>query len=314
MRRFEGRGSSRSQHARPSRTQGEPPKIDLFTKKKRLRLACFADGLRHGEQRRFSTHSGASAMKRLVVAACALAALLVAADFSRSDDDNDLRAIIGKAIEAQGGEAVLAKFPARTLKGAGKFYGLGEPIDYSLEIVSFNKKFRFGMDMTVMNFDLKVVVVVNDAKGWEKINDDVKEIAADEMAEHKEQMHSNAVVSLLPLKKDKDYTLSPIGEVKVDDQPAIGVRVSKKGHRDVSLFFDKAKGQLVKSEFNIKDIKGGGDREMNQTNFYYEYKEFQGARHPTRLVTERDGKKFTDTRLNEMQLAEKLDDTPFDRP
>src|SRR5262249_14596932 len=149
--------------------------------------------------------SGASAMKRLVLAICALAALLVAADFSRSGEDKDLRAIIDKAIEAHGGEAVLAKFSARTLRGTGKFYGLGDPIDYSLAIASYDKRFRFGMDMTVMNFDLKIVVVVNGAKGWEKVNDEVKEIAADEMAEHKEQMHSQAVVSLLPLKKDKDY-------------------------------------------------------------------------------------------------------------
>jgi len=253
-------------------------------------------------------------MKRLVLATCALAVLLVAADFSRSGDDKELRAIIDKAIEAHGGEAVLAKFPARTLKGDGKFYGLGDPVDFSLEIASFEKKFRFGMSMTVMNFDLKIAVVVNGDKGWEKVNDDVKDIPADEMAEHKEQMHSNAVVSLLPLKKDKGYTLSPIGEVKVDDQPAFGITVSKKGHRDVSLYFDKAKGHLVKSEFNIKDIKGGGDREMPQTNFFYDYKEFQGVRQPTRLVTERDGKKFIEARLTDMQPAEKLDDATFDRP
>jgi len=253
-------------------------------------------------------------MKRLVWATGVLAVLLVAADFSRSGDDKDLRAIIDKAIEAHGGEAVLAKFPARTLKGAGKFYGLGEPIDFALEIASFDKKFRFGMEMTVMNFDLKIVAVVNGDKGWEKVNDDVKEIAADELAEHKEQMHSNAVISLLPLKKEKDYKLSMIGEVKVEDQPAVGITVSKNGHRDVSLYFDKAKGHLVKSEFNIKDIKGGGDREVSQTNLYYDYKEFQGARHPTRMVTERDGKKFIETRLTDMQLAEKLDDATFDRP
>ena len=85
-------------------------------------------------------------------------------------------------------------------------------------------------------------------------------------------------------------------------------------HAAHSATADKAKGHVVKSEFNVKDIKGGGDREMNQTSFYSEYKEFQGARHPTRLVTERDGKKFTDTRLTELQLAEKLNDATFDRP
>ena len=253
-------------------------------------------------------------MKRLVLATGALGALLVLAAHGRSSEDKELVAIIDKAIAAHGGEANLAKYPAQTATGTGKFYGLGEAIDFNLEVASHDKKFRYGMDMKVMNFDLKLTIVVNGVKGWEKVNDDVKEIGADELAEYKEQMHSNAVVSLLPLKMDKDYKLSPIGEVKVDDQPAYGITVSKKGHRDVSLYFDKAKGHLVKSEFNIKDIKGGGDREMPQTNFFYDYKEFQGIRQPTRLVTERDGKKFIEARLTDMQPAEKLDDATFERP
>ena len=253
-------------------------------------------------------------MKRLVLATGALGALLVLAAHGRSSEDKELVAIIDKAIAAHGGEANLAKYPAQTATGTGKFYGLGEAIDFNLEVASHDKKFRYGMDMKVMNFDLKITIVVSGAKGWEKVNDDVKEIGADELAEYKEQMYSEAVVRLLPLKKDKAYQLSLIGEVQVGDQPAVGVRVAKKGHRDVSLFFDKTKGHLVKSEFVIKDIKGGGDMEMIQTNLYYDYKEFQGTRHPTRVVTERDGKNFTDTLLTEVQLLEQLDQSTFERP
>jgi hypothetical protein len=54
--------------------------------------------------------------------------------------------------------------------------------------------------------------------------------------------------------------------------------------------------------------------EMIQTNLYYDYKEFQGTRHPTRVVTERDGKNFTDTLLTEVQLLEQLDQSTFERP
>jgi hypothetical protein len=252
-------------------------------------------------------------MKKFVSATCTLGALLVLAHFGRSGDDKDLRAVIDKALAAQGGEATLAKFPAQIMKGTGKFYGMGEPIDYTIEIASQkDKRFRFGLAMTVMNFDVKIAVVVNGDKGWEKVNDDVKEMPADEMAEHKEQMHCNAVVSLLPL-KDKSYKLATLGDVKVGDQPAIGVRVSKEGRRDVNLFFDKDKGHLLKSEFMVKDIKTS-DKEIAQANFYSDYKEFQGTRHPTRLVTERDGKKFTDTSLTEIQLLEKIDDSMFERP
>jgi hypothetical protein len=112
----------------------------------------------------------------------------------------------------------------------------------------------------------------------------------------------------------KDYKLSPLGDVKVGDQLAAGVRVSKEGRRDVNLFFDKAKGHLVKSEYMIKDIKFSGDQEISQTNFYFDYKEFQGPRLPTRMVIERDAKKYVDIHLTDIQLLERLDDSTFDRP
>jgi hypothetical protein len=252
-------------------------------------------------------------MKRLTLGTCVLGALLVLANFGRSGEEKDLRAIIDKALEANGGADKLAKYPAHTSKANGKFYGMGEAIDFTMEIAVQEKQFRFGMDMRIMGFDLKVIAVVNGDKGWGKVNDDVKDMPADELAEHKEQMHMQAVVSLLPL-KNKDYKLAALGDVKVGEQLAIGVRVSKDGRRDVNLFFDKAKGQLVKSEYVIKDIVSSGDKEITQTNFYSDYKEFQGTRQPTRVLIERDGKKFVEAQMTEIQLSEKLDNSIFDRP
>ena len=252
-------------------------------------------------------------MKQLVLASCALGALLVLADCGRSGEDKDLRAIIDNAVKAHGGKANLAKYPAKIMKGDGKYHGLGEAVDFSLEISSQNNQWRFGMDMKIMGFDLKLISVVNGDKSWEQVNDDVKDMPADHLAEHKEQMHASAVISLLPLEK-KDYKLSPLGDVKVGDQLAAGVRVSKEGRRDVNLFFDKAKGHLVKSEYMIKDIKGSGEQEISQTIFYFDYKEFQGPRLPSRMVIERDAKKFVDIHLTDIQLLERLDDSTFDRP
>lgn len=252
-------------------------------------------------------------MKYFAWAIGAASALLVLVNVGQSGEEKDLRAIVNKAIQFQGGEAKLAKFNAQTMKGTGKFYGLGEAVDISLDLTTQDdKQLRLGMDMTVMNLNLKIVVVVNGDKGWEKVNDDLKDMGADELAEQKEQMHSGYVISLVPL-KDKSYKLSALGEVKVGDQPAIGVRVSKKGHREVNLFFDKAKGNLVKSEYMIKDLKAG-DKEMTQTNYYSEYKEFAGTKQPTKVMMERDGKKVMEAQMTEYQPLEKADKGTFDRP
>ena len=130
------------------------------------------------------------------------------------------------------------------MKGAGKFYGLGEAIDYTVEIASHkDKQFRFAMDMKVMNFDLKIVVVVNGDKGWEKINDDVKEICPPmSWPSTRSRCTADAVVSLLPLKEDKEYKLSTLGDVKVGDQPAVGDPRPKEGRRDVNLVLRQVQG------------------------------------------------------------------------
>jgi len=252
-------------------------------------------------------------MRKFLVATSALGGLLALGNVIRSGDAKDVRAVIDRAVEAHGGAARLAKFKVHTMKGTGKFYGAGDALDFTLAATSHgDKQFHAAIDLNIVGQDLKIVLVVDGAKGWEKINGDVKDMPADELAEHQEQMHADAVIGLRPL-GSRDYQLAPLGEVKVGDHPAVGVRVSRKGRRDVNLFFDKAKGHLVKSEQVIKDIKAGGN-EANQVVFYSDYKEFQGTRQPTRILVERDGAKFTDTQVTELRLQENADSGTFDRP
>ena len=252
-------------------------------------------------------------MRKFLVATSALGGLLALGNVSLSGDAKDVRAVIDRAVEAHGGAARLAKFKVHTMKGTGKFYGAGDALDFTLAATSHgDKQFHAAIDLNIVGQDLKIVLVVDGAKGWEKINCDVKDMPADELAEHQEQMHADAVIGLRPL-GSRDYQLAPLGEVKVGDHPAVGVRVSRKGRRDVNLFFDKAKGHLVKSEQVIKDIKAGGN-EANQVVFYSDYKEFQGTRQPTRILVERDGAKFTDTQVTELRLQENADSGTFDRP
>ena len=154
-------------------------------------------------------------MQKTLLTTCALGAMLLLGGFAKSGEDKDLRATIDKAIAVQGGEALLAKFDGQTLKGAGKFHALGDPVDFTIEITSQKaNKLRVDMEMQVMNFDLKIKVVANGEKGWLKINDEVQELPADELTEQKEQMHCHSVVRLLPL-KDKSYKLATLGDVKI---------------------------------------------------------------------------------------------------
>jgi outer membrane lipoprotein-sorting protein len=249
-------------------------------------------------------------MRRIVCLAAVVILWVSAA--ARADDQAELKKLIDKAINAAGGEANLAKFNAVAFKGKGKFYGMGEGIDYTGEwTVQQPDKLRFQFE-SGMNFTL--VRVVNGDKVWMKIAG--QETSAvddkDEIAEAKEGAYAGWIATLLPL-KEKDFTLTALGEVKVEDKPAVGVRVSHKSHRDVNLFFDKEKGWLVKTETVVKDLMGGG-QEVTQETIFSDHKEVGGAKRAMKIVINRGGKKYVDAEISEMEPKEKLDDSVFAKP
>jgi len=117
--------------------------------------------------------------------------------------------------------------------------------------------------------------------------------------------------TLIPL-KDKAVNLSTLGEIKVDDRPALGVRVSSKGHRDINLYFDKETHLLVKSEMRVK-VEATG-MEANQETFYGGHKEVGGIKEPMKFVIKRDGKPYLNAEVEEVRRGEKVDDSVFAKP
>ena len=155
--------------------------------------------------------------------------------------------------------------------------------------------------------------MVNGDKVWAKTGGEATAIDnKDQIAEAKEECYVGWVSSLLPL-KDKAFQLSPLGEVKVDGKPAVGVRVSHKGHRDINLFFDKESGLLVKRESVIKDFMADG-KEVTQETLFSNYKEVKGAKFPMKVVLNRDGKKYVESEMTEIEPKEKIDDAVFAKP
>jgi hypothetical protein len=223
------------------------------------------------------------------------------------------RAIVDKAIKAHGGEANLTKHQAMTMKGTGTFYGLGEGIPYT-----GNWAFQGLTQQSVIieskvnDMTFKFHNVVNGTKGWMKINDDAATaMSKEELDEEHEKMFARWVGTLVPL-KDKSFDLALIGEAKVGKKPAIGVRVSKKGHRDISLYFDKTSGLLVKTESPARDVKA--DADYTQTTFFEEFREIMGVQRATKIVVQKDGKRLVEAQMTELQPQEKLDNSVFKEP
>jgi len=118
------------------------------------------------------------------------------------------------------------------------------------------------------------------------------------------------VSTLVPL-KGKGFKLAALGEVKGKD--ALGVRISHKGHRDVSIYFDKSSGLPAKIETVVKNVESS-DKEIQQEEYESNYKEFDGVKHATKAELMRDGKRFVEIEFSEIRPTEKVDASLFARP
>jgi outer membrane lipoprotein-sorting protein len=242
-------------------------------------------------------------VKKFLGLALALVVGLSFAGVLRADEP---REIVDKAIKATGGEEKLAKFKAQTWSAKGKYYGMGEGQDYTADYaVQFPDKFKF----TVQGI---FTIVYDGSKGWRKMGEDTTEMTAEQLAEQKEGMHAGYLATLLPL-RDKAYTLTPLGEAKVGDRAAVGIKVSSKGRRDINLYFDKETNLLIKSEMTTKAEEQGG-KEVSQEELYSDHQDVEGVKIPMKMTINRDGKKFVEAESSNVKLVEKLDDNVFSKP
>src|SRR5438552_4346968 len=140
----------------------------------------------------------------------------------KADDTDEVRTVIDKAIKAQGGEEKLATFKSHTWKNKGTWYGMGDGVPYTANYaVAWPDKFRFEVEGGFMT------VVVDGDKGWKQEMGETREMSKEEQAQKKEELYACRVITLMPL-KDKAFKLSLTGETKVDNKPAVGVKVSHK--------------------------------------------------------------------------------------
>jgi hypothetical protein len=230
----------------------------------------------------------------------------------RGDDSGAAKEIVEKAIKAVGPEEKIAKLKAVTFKLKGKIHTMGMEIPFTGEVISQGAdQSKATIDIEVNGQKITVTEALNHDKGWNKIGDMLMDKTEDQVKEAQESGHESWIATLIPL-RDKAYTLSSLGDVKVDDRPALGIRVSGKGHRDVNLYFDKENGLLLKSEMRVKDEESG--QEVNQESYFSDYKEVNGLKEPMKIVIKKDGKAFLEADVEETRRQDKIEDSAFAKP
>jgi hypothetical protein len=228
--------------------------------------------------------------------------------------DDDVKSIITKAIKAHGGDEALSKYKAGQMKNKGKIFLGDNGLDFSQDVsYMLPDKFKESIELDVGGTKIAIVTVMNgdkcsiDANGKEvEITDTIKDAL-------KDAQYLIKTARLTSLLKEKDIELSALGEVKVEGKPAVGVRISRKGHKDINLFFDKETNLLSKLEYNTVDASTGKEVAEERIIQEYQKKDKDGLLSPKKVLVKRDGKKYVEAEVVEAKFLEKIDDNEFQK-
>jgi len=256
----------------------------------------------------------------LVLAGCIPTSPLLPTDASRPTKpkrvvlSEEPKIVLGKAIQAMGGEAALKRININLFKGHGRMVTGGVPSDYRLRTQNalpdrVREEIQY-LDATGQP-RVTIISVLNRDKGFVQYNTELKEMDSAAVGSWKEVLYSNLVMSLIPL-QNPPFTL--VGEPQQRKEGVLcqAFTVKSNGHRDTTLFFDKETNLPVLVQTTILEANSG--QEMTHELYLREYQNFSGLKYPTRWMVYQNGNKAQEFTIEEAQFPGKVDEQTFARP
>ncbi len=230
-----------------------------------------------------------------------------------ADTEKEARALLDRAIAALGGEKLLAKPHALTGTGKGKVTLLGGTQNVTNRwTVQGPDRMRWETELSG-DVNASIVMGLTGTKLWISGNGGKPGPVPKETAEAfiKGFLALRIAEELVPLKA-KGWKLTHLGELKVGDVTAVGLKATHAGRPDIDLFFDKKTHLPIKVEMRLK--KPGESDEMTLTALLTGYKKIDGRQHFTGLVVEQDGKKALEMERSDIKAGDKADEATFEKP
>jgi len=249
-------------------------------------------------------------MRRLSCGSLAVAIVLGLVPHASAQDE--VKAILEKAVKAHGGAEKLSKMKCLQSKNKGKLEVFGG-LDMMQEVsVKYTGKIREVVEMNVNGVNVKVVSVFDGNKASITANGQPVEVNDKLLEEFKEAAYGLKVARLTNLLTDKALQLSFLGESKVDGRAALGVKVASKGHRDIDLYIDKETGLLSKVQTRKYDPQTM--QEVDEERIIKEYQDFEGQKVPKKVLVNHDGKKYLELEILEIKFPDDIADSEFQKP
>ena len=206
-----------------------------------------------------------------------------------ADETKAARRIVDRALVAAGGAKLLASQQSLsgTSRGTIQLGDAQHTIENSWAVQGLDK-LHWKSDLTAGDQSLNIVLVLDGKRGWIQGNGGKSsELKGELLTPLRQGFAALRLVETLTPLLDRETTLTPLGELKVDDAPTVGVKVTRKGMPEMDLYFDKATHLPAKAELRMTEA---GKVEATYAAFFTEYKKVAGRLVFTRLTVKRDDK------------------------
>jgi len=243
---------------------------------------------------------------------CAVVVLLGLQSPVWTQTQDEAKAIVGKAIKAMGVDKEPEGSQGLRIKSKGTVEIMGMSLNFSQSVtIRYPDQFKDAMELEINNMNIPINTVFDGKKGWVEVNGKVMKLEDNIISELKDVADVIKISRLKPLLK-KPFELAVIGEVQVEEKPALGIRVSREGAKDINLFFDKKSGLMTKLDRQAIDAASG--KEVQEERIIRSYQDKDGHKVPLRVGIQRDGKKYVEVEILEISNLDNVDAGEFDMP
>lgn len=242
---------------------------------------------------------------RFTVVICA--ALCCGASLAPAQDA--ARAVVERAIQAHGGMERLARNRSDRVRVRGALRADKSIVPFTCDVlVQLPDQFKSVWQMSADARTLTIVRILNGDKSFISVNGQQQNVPPELDAEMRETLHLDRAIRLVPLLNDPAYKLALLGDTKILDRVATGIRVTTSSSKELQLYFDRDTGLLIKTAHNWK---GPGGRAVLQEEFYSDYRNVGGYQRPVKTAIYRDGKRIFQSELLEVNYYDRIDPAQF---
>jgi len=252
-------------------------------------------------------------MRKCICGAFVAALVLIIAGPARAEDAKDAKAVIDKAIKALGGEEKLTKaLKGCTWKNKGKLSIMGSDNDISTDsTLAGLDKYRSKFEGEFGGNKIEGVSVLNGDKGARSFAGMDMELDNDALANEKRIVYLSAISALVVPLKETGFQAELAGEEKVEDKPAVVLKVVGPDKKDSKIYFDKETGLPVKQVAKVNNFMG---QEVSQETLFSNYKDMGGIKKAAKTIIKHDGEKLMELETTEFKILDKVDPKIFEKP